>query len=109
MVWLDTCCQLPLVVGETGGREVPSAADTGFENVNEIGVFGPIRLPGAGLATAAAVAPAGNQLTAAAGEVSQVRAVAPTQTVPAGALRVRLNSLLGEGSTCRLSWAAVGP
>ena len=91
-MWLFVCCQLPLVVGETGGRELPSALAIGLEKVRAIGVSGPICEPGAGLATAAVVAPAGNQLTAAGRAVSQVRGAAATHSVPADAVRGSVSS-----------------
>jgi hypothetical protein len=108
-VWLETCCQFPLLLGETGGRELPSAAETAFEKVRVMGVVGPIREPGTGLATAAAAVPAGNQLTAVEGAVSQVRGVAATQTVPAVAVRGSVTSVLGDPSCWRFRWLALGP
>ena len=56
---------MPWVVGDTGGIECPRACDTGCEKVRAIGVSGPSRLPGAGLATAVVADPLGNQLTTA--------------------------------------------
>ena len=60
-------CQTPGVIGETGGRLAPSALSIGLEKVNVMFVCGVIVLPGAGLATAPALIPAGNQLTIAGG------------------------------------------
>jgi hypothetical protein len=81
------------VTGETGGRELPKASEIGLEKVSVIGVVGLIWVPGAGLATAAVVAPAGNQLTAAGRAVSQVRGAAATHMVPAFAARASVSPL----------------
>src|SRR5579884_618600 len=91
IVWALTGCHVPGVIGDTGGRLDPSARATGFENVSVIGVPGRIEEPGAGEATAAVAAPAGNQLTSAAGETSHVRGAAAT-------------SLSGAPSRWRRSW-----
>ena len=86
-MWLFFTCHEPGVVGETGGRFVPSAFVTGLLNVSVIVDVGRIWLPGAGVATAVAVAPDGNQLTNVGGEVSQLRICAETSIVPASAVR----------------------
>jgi hypothetical protein len=96
-VWLESSCQLPPVLGEMAGRELPSADEIRFEKVSVMGVVGPIREPGAGLETAVAAVPAGNQLTAVDRAVSQVRGVAATHTVPAVAVRGSVTWLLGVG------------
>ena len=101
-MWVLRLRQVPAVAGEIGGRADPSAALTGFEKVSVIGVFGAILLPGAGVATAlAADAPAGNQLTNEAREVSHTRGAAATAIVPASALRGRFSSVTGLASTWR--------
>src|SRR5579884_364807 len=104
IVWALTGCHVPGVIGDTGGRLDPSARATGFENVSVIGVPGRIEEPGAGEATAAVAAPAGNQLTSAAGETSHVRGAAATSIVPAGAARSSVTSLSGAPSRWRRSW-----
>ena len=74
----------------------------GLEKVRVIGVLGLIVAPGAGLATAVAAPPAGNQLTAAWRDFSQMRGCADTKTVPAAAVRGSVTTVCGELSTWRL-------
>ncbi len=75
-----------------------------------IGVLGPITLPGAGVATALAVAlPAGNQLMIAAPACSQLRGAADTDIEPACALFVTVKSVCGDASTSRFRGPPVGP
>jgi hypothetical protein len=107
-VWLLSVCQTPWVFGETGGRLAPSALAIGLENVSMIGVPGLIGVPGAGSATAVAAAPAGNQLTSRAPELSQERVTAETKMLPATALCGSGTTLLGAARTWRWRWPA-GP
>src|SRR5450755_1403746 len=101
MAWLLSRCQLPEVTGETGGRWDPSAFWTVLEKVRVIGVPDLICVPGAGLATAVAEPPAGNQLTAADFELSHVLGAAETKMLPAAApaLRGTVTTLAGAEST----------
>jgi len=62
-------------------------------------VRGRIDVPGAGLATADAAAPVGNQLTTAGGDVSHRRGTAETEIVPASAVRCSRISVSGLAST----------
>src|ERR1039458_6795865 len=101
IVWLLTVCQTPWVIGETGGRWAPSALAIGLENVSMIEVPGLIVDPGAGSATTVAPAPAGNQSTSLAPELSQERGVAETKMLPASALRGSVTTLLGAARTWR--------
>src|SRR6476661_697258 len=87
IVWPLIVFHVPLPAGETGGRFGPSTLPIGFENVSSIAVCGVIWVPGAGVATAAVVAPVGNQLMTVGGELSQLRICAATQRVPASAVR----------------------
>ena len=86
-MWALTGCQVPWVIGVTGGIALPRAFLHVVEKVSAIGVSERMVDPGAGLATALVAAPAGNQLTAATLDVSQERGVAATHIVPAGAVR----------------------
>jgi hypothetical protein len=70
-----------------------------LEKVSVIGVPGSICEPGAGLATAVAAAPAGNQLIRAVLELSQIRGAAETNSVPAAELRGTGMTLCGVAST----------
>src|SRR5581483_4615811 len=103
MVCELTTCQVPGVAGDTGGRLVPRAALMLLLKVRVILVCGVIWLPGAGAATALAADPAGNQLTTAGFEVSQLRGAAATIAVPASAVRFSRISLSGFRSTRRAS------
>ena len=102
-------CHTPGVIGDTGGRLAPSALSIGFENVSVMFVCGVITLPGAGLATAPALIPAGNQLTIAVGDVSHARGAAATVSVPAAAGRGRRMRSSGLWSTRRVRCCASGP
>ncbi len=108
-MWLPVWCQTPWVIGETGGIFPSSASDTDFEKVREIWVFGLIVPPGAGLATAAAAVPAGNQLTTVGPVVSHVRGTPETHTEPASAVRASVSRSLVGVTRWRASWAALDP
>ena len=66
-----------------------------------IGVLALIVDPGDGVASALVSAPAGNQLTSAAFEISQDRGAAATQIVPAGAVRASVTCDCGVPKVCR--------
>src|SRR5579875_918149 len=85
-------CQAPALRGVTGGRSRPSTLVTGFEKVSVILVLGVIFVPGAGIATAVALVPAGNHEIVLTVGISQLRAATATAPVPAlaRALRARL-------------------
>ena len=86
----------------------PSALDTGLEKFSLIGVPGLIWLPGAGMATALAEPPAGNQLTSAWLALSQRRGAAETKVEPAGELCGQRHDAPAAASTWRVRWPA-GP
>src|SRR5436305_14045368 len=87
MTWSLRMCQTPGVIGDTGGRLDPRALLIGLLNVSVIFVCGVIAVPGAGVATAPALTPAGNQLTIAGAALSHTRGTAATASVPAAADR----------------------
>src|ERR1700716_1160873 len=95
MAWLLPVCQVPDVAGEIAGLEVPRTWVTGFEKVRVIGVLALNAVPGAGVVTAAAAEPAGNQLTGAADALSQLRGAPATHTDPASLLRGSVTVLWG--------------
>src|SRR5437763_11849169 len=99
IAWLFSVCHWPEVAGDTGGRSAPSARATGLLKVSVIGVPGPIVVPGCGVVTTLAAAPAGNQLTDVGGPYSQVRGVAATSIVPAVSRRGRTTVVCGLGRT----------
>src|ERR1700761_5110298 len=109
IVWLLSVCHVPWVVGETGGRCDPSTLLTGRENVSVIGVVDLTFDPGAGLATAVAPAPAGNQLTPAGRERSQVRGCPDRYIEPADDVRGRVIVAFGEPRATRCRWAGSAP
>jgi hypothetical protein len=77
----------------------PRTRLTGLENVRVIGVSALIVVPGAGLATALAELPGGNQLTADVWALSQVRGDADMKKVPAAPLWGTVTTLAGAGRT----------
>src|SRR5579875_1324028 len=104
MVWEFSWCQAPAPRGVTGGRFLPSTLATGLENVSVILVSGVIFVPGAGVATAVALVPAGNHEIVRTVGTSQLRAATATAPVPAlaRALRARLVEAAGRSmvTTC---------
>ena len=104
-----TWCQVPEVRGETGGSTFPSTFPTGLEKVSVIFVFGVILVPGLGVATAVALAPAGNQVICVTVGISQVRAATATSAVPAALLSSRWSRRCGVRSTAALTLAPTAP
>ena len=77
--------QLPGSAGESRGRRLPSTSATGLENVSVNSRFGPISVPGVGLASSCGYGRAGNQFTRTGADGrSQVRAATATSTAPVG-------------------------
>ena len=108
-MWELTWCQIPEVLGETGGRFFPSTFPTGFEKVSVIFVLGVILVPGFGVATAVALAPAGNQVICVTVGSSQERAATATSAVPAALLSLSRSCRCGVRSTAALTLAPTAP
>src|SRR5579875_3139732 len=102
-------CQAPALRGVTGGRSRPSTLVTGFEKVSVILVLGVIFVPGAGVATAVALVPAGNQEIVLTVGISQLRAATATAPVPARARALRVRLVEAAGRRLVTTWVPGRP